>query len=361
MEGGQGGIGLADTASTLLPKINEWLKQQNVSARVVVKGKDILEIRMEAQDLFAEQFSIKKKLSVKTHISVQDLAQKSKPKPKPKEDAPRGGFNLRLVAHKDSMCDADLTRLHEMTQGYSFLSATKLDSKVWETTCREVVWLSSGFFTDSHKWDKAWLAKSEQKGGGPSIVKGKFDGIPATLDRIKECLDYIENAHANGGYWFPPLEKGKIPRKSLASFLCSQTKSGTEWSPFCEVLWEMNKDVAIKSSLPKLAVAPAEQAIKDSPYLSGMPASSIATYWNGVKKFVDWYNLNRDMLMSRVDNRVRLADIGMAVTLVKEWNAAASGRVLPVTFIYPGNEKWFRFVQWCKTYRNVVIPDYRNA
>jgi hypothetical protein len=358
VEIGQGGIGLADTASTLLPKLNDWLKHEGVSARVVVKGKDTLEIRMEAQDLFTEQFALKKRPVVKTHVSAQDIAPKRKPKPK--VQAPKSGFNLHLIAHKDNMCDADLTRLHDMTQSYSFLSATRLDSKVWETTCHEVVWLASGFFSESHKWDKAWLAKTEQKGGGPAVVKGNFDSIPTALDTIKECLDYVEKAHENGGYWFPPLERGKIPRKSLASFLCSQTKAGTEWSPFCEVLWEMNKDVAIKSSLPKLAIAPAEQAIKDSPYLSGMPASSLATYWSGLKKFVDWYNLNRDMLMSKVDNRVRLADIGMAVTLVREWNASASGRVLPLTFIYPGNEKWFRFVQWCKTNRNVIIPDYRN-
>ena len=80
-----------------------------------------------------------------------------------------------------------------------------------------------------------------------------------------------------------------------------------------------------------------------------------------VKKFVDWYYAHRDELMSRVDNRVRLADISMATTLVKEWNASASGRALPLTYVYPGNEKWFRFVQWCKTNRNVVIPDYRKA
>ena len=88
----------------------------------------------------------------------------------------------------------------------------------------------------------------------------------------------------------------------------------------------MNKDTAIKSALPKLAVTAAEQAIKDSEYLRGMPSTSMATYWNGVKKFVDWYYANRDMLMSVVDNRVRLADVGMAVTLVKEWNASANGK-----------------------------------
>ena len=352
---------MADTASTLLPKLNEWLKQQNVSARIVVKGKDAIEIRMEAQDLFTEQFALKKRPAVKTHVSAQDLAPKRNPKPLPKIESPKGGFNLHLKSHKDGICDADLTRLHDMTHSYTFLSATKLDSKVWETTCREVVWLASGFFTESHKWDKAWLAKTEQKGGGPAILKGKFEGIPATLDTIKECLDYIEKAHENGGYWFPPLERGKIPRKSLASFLCSQTKSGTEWSPFCEVLWEMQKDVAIKSSLSKLAVSVAEQIIKDSSYLSSLPTNSMATYWNGVKKFVDWYNTNRDMLMSKVENRVRLADINTALTLVREWNASTSNRALPITFIYPGCDKWFRFCQWSKTNRGVILPDYRRA
>ena len=65
--------------------------------------------------------------------------------------------------------------------------------------------------------------------------------------------------------------------------------------------------------------------------------------------------------MSVVNNRVRLADVGMAVTLVKEWNASASGRALPASFIYPGSEKWFRFTQWCRTNRNVSIPDYRQG
>lgn len=351
---------MADNANTLLPKLNEWLKDVGVSARVVVRGKDLLEIRLETQDLFTEQFAAPRRLPVvRTHATVRE--NRPKPAPKPKVEAPKRGFNLHLVAHKDSMSDADLSRLHELTQSYSFLSATKLNSKVWETTCREVVWLATGFFVDSHKWDKKWMAKTEQKGGGPALLKGRFTDIPSAIDTIEKCLDYVENAHRTSGYWFPPLENGKIPRKSLASFICSQTKAGTEWSPFCEVLWEMNKDTAIKSSLPKLAINAAELAIKDSEYLRGMPSSSMANYWNGVKKFVDWYYANRDMLMSVVDNRVRLADVGMAVTLVKEWNASANGKVLPVSFIYPGSDRWFRFVQWCKTNRNVTIPDYRNG
>lgn len=345
---------MADTASTLLPKLNDWLKHEGVSARVVVKGKDTLEIRMEAQDLFTEQFALKKRPVVKTHVSAQDIAPKRKPKPK--VQAPKSGFNLHLVAHKDNMCDADLTRLHDMTQSYSFLSATRLDSKVWETTCREVVWLASGFFSESHKWDKAWLAKTEQKGGGPAVVKGKFDSIPTALDTIKECLDYVEKAHENGGYWFPPLERGKIPRKSLASFLCSQTKAGTEWSPFCEVLWEIQKDTAIRDSLPKNISFLIETIINDSEYLRNLDFNKRCMFWEGVKKFLDWYNYNREVLMSISDNRVRLSDMVGALTLVKEWNASVSYKVLPATFIYPGCDKWFRFIQWCKSYRNVIIP-----
>jgi len=349
---------MAFTATTLLPKLNEWLKNEGVSARVVVRGKDILEIRMETKDLFSEQFPARRFPVVRTHATIRE--DKPKTVTEQKTEVPKRGFNLGLVAHKDSLSDADLSRLHELTQSYSFLSATRLNSKVWESTCREVVWLANGFFVDSHKWDKKWVIKTEQKGGSPSILKGRFNNVSSVMDTIQKCLDYVENAHRNGGYWYPPLENGKIPRKSLASFICSQTKAGTEWSPFCEVLWELNKDVALKAALPKMAVTAAEQAIKDSEYLRSMPSTAMATYWNGVKKFVDWYYANRDMLMSIVDNRVRLADIGMAVTLVKEWNASANGKVLPLSFIYPGNERWFRFVQWCKTNRNVAIPDYRK-
>ncbi len=346
--------------SKILSRLDEWFKHEGIIARVFVKGKDTLEVRLESRDLFAEEFELTpQRPVVRTHVSSKDF--KTIPKSKPKKTLKIGGFNIKPVQHKDGMPESELKRLHGFTEKYSFLSATRLDSKVWETTCREVVWLAYGFFADSHQWDKRWCTKTEEKGGGPSIVRGKFKDISSVLDAIEQCLDYVEEAHKNGGYWYPVLERGRIPRKTLASFLCTSTKSGTEWSPFCEVLWEMSKDVAIKSALPKSAVSVAEQTVKESQYLSGMPASSMASYWNGVKKFVDWYYAHRDELMSRVDNRVRLADISMAVTLVKEWNASASGRALPLTYVYPGNDKWFRFVQWCKTYRNVVIPDYRKA
>ena len=174
---------MAETANTLLPKLNEWLKNEGVSARVVVRGKDILEVRLEAQDLFAEQFTTRRFPVVRTHATVRE--NRPKPAPKPKVEEPKRGFNLHLVAHKDSMSDADLSRLHELTQSYSFLSATKLNSKVWETTCREVVWLATGFFVDSHKWDKKWMAKTEQKGGGPALLKGKFTDIPSAIDTIE--------------------------------------------------------------------------------------------------------------------------------------------------------------------------------
>lgn len=349
--------------SEIVNKVKDSLEQWGVSARVVVKGKDTLEIRIVASDPFTEQFSIKpaegsKRPVVKTHATARPVSDT--PRTKPKKERPNG-FNLHMTQHKDSMSIDDLNRLLGLTKGYPFLSATRAESKVWETTCREVVWLSAGLFVDSHKWDKKWLSKTEAKGGGPAIVRGRFKDIPSVLDAIENCLNYIAEAHNNGGYWYPPLENGKIPRKSLASFLCTQTKSGAEWSPFCEVLWEMNKDAAIKSALPKLAVSAAEMVIKESQYLKSQPPAAMAVYWSGVKKFVDWYFVNRDVLLSEVNNRVRLADIGMAVTLVKEWNASASGRALPLSFIYPGADKWFRFTQWCKTNRNVSIPDYRQG
>ena len=351
---------MADTINTLLPKLNEWLKQQDVSARVVVKGKDTLEIRMESQDLLSEMFSVQKKRPVvKTHATIRTRVTPKEPKPK--TEPVHMGFNFKIPTHADGMTDTELSELHALTQNYPFLSATRIDGKVWESLCREVVWLSSGLFADSHRWDKAWLTKTEQKGSGPQIVRGKFDSIAKVIDTIKECLDYVADAHEKRGYWWPIVRNGKIPRESLVSFLCTTTRHGTEWSPFCEVLWEINKDSAVKTALPKLAVSVAENLIKESPYLNNMPASSMGTYWMGVKKYVDWYYSTRDKLMSVVDNRVRMADIGMAITLIKEWNASASGRALPVTFIYPGCDKWFRFCQWCKTNRNVVIPDYRNV
>ena len=344
-------------------RIKDSLKQWGVSANVVVRGKNTLEVRVVQQDAMSA-FTIKpttptKRMSVKTHAST--VFDKDPPKEtKPKVER-RNGFNLHLLSHKDAMSSDDLNTLLGLTKGYAFISATRPESKVWETTCREVVWLSTGLFADSHKWDKKWLTKTEAKGGGPSVLRGRFKDVPSVIATLTECLNFVAHAHENGGYWYPPIENGKIPRKSLASFICSQTKSGTEWSPLCEVLWEMNKNTAIKSSVPKLALTAAEQILKESSYLSTLPPALMAAYWNGVKKYVDWYYANRDMLMSAVNNRVRLADVGMAVTLVKEWNASASGRALPAAFIYPGSEKWFRFTQWCKTNRNVSIPDYRQG
>lgn len=350
-----------------LPEITQKLKdsldQWGVSAKVAVRGRNVIEIRMEASDAIKEQYAIKptnltKRPSVKTHATVRPYD--NSPKHFQKKPEPTNGFNLHLQQHKDSLNSDDLNRLLGLTRGYPFLSATKPESKVWESTCREIIWMASGLFVDSHKWDKGWLSKVEEKGGGPALLRDKFKDIPSVIDCVQECLDYIADAHEHGGYWYPPLEKGKIPRKSLASFLCSLTKAGTEWSPFCEVLWELNKDTAIKSAVPKLALIAAEQILKESQYLSSMPTNLMATYWAGVKKYVDWYYANRDDLLSIVDNRVRLADVGMAVTLVREWNASASGRALPTAFIFPGSDKWFRFAQWCKSYRNVTIPDYRK-
>ena len=104
---------MAETANTLLPKLNEWLKNEGVSARVVVRGKDILEVRLEAQDLFTEQFAAPRFSVVRTHATIREDRPKQ-PKPKPKAEAPKRGFNLHLVAHKDSMSDADLSRLREL-------------------------------------------------------------------------------------------------------------------------------------------------------------------------------------------------------------------------------------------------------
>lgn len=340
----------------LLVKIQDCLRQLDVDANVVIKGKDTIEIRMATTDLMAETFAIKRP-TVKTHIEPK--APRTTPKVE-KTEASKGGFNLKLVSHSGSMTDSDLSILRNLTQQYPFISVTKLNSGVWENTCREIVLMASGLFVDSHRWDSAWLSKVEQRGGGPSLLKGKFKDTTAVINTIAECLDYVNDAHTKGSFWWPAVVRGKIPRQSILSFIVSSTRGGTDWSPMCEVLWEMNKGAALKSALPKLAVDIADTIIKESPFLSSIAKPNIAPYWEGLRKFVDWYYASKDILLSNVDNRVRLADIGMAVTLVKEWNTSASGRALPLSFIYPGSDKWFRFTQWCRTNRNVSIPDYRT-
>lgn len=339
----------------LLPKIQEWLKQLDVEARVVIKGKDALEIRMESSDLMDETFAIKRP-AIKTHVepSAPRIA------PKHMKESPKGGFNLKLVSHSGSMSDNDLSVLRNLTQQYPFISVTRINSGVWERTCKEIALMASGLFVDSHRWDSAWLSKVELRGGGPSLLKDKFKSTTDVINTIAQCLDYVNDAHTKGSFWWPAVVRGKIPRQSIASFVVTTTRSGTDWSPMCEVLWEMNKGAALKSALPKLAVDVADIIIKDSPFLSSISKPNIAPYWEGLRKFVDWYYASKDELLANVDNRVRLADVGMAVTLVKEWNASASGRVLPLSFIYPGSDKWFRFTQWCRTNRNVNIPDYRK-
>lgn len=345
------------TSQELLLKLKEFLSNSGIGARVVVKGKDTLEIRLEATDMMATDFSIKRP-TIKTHATIRPVEHKE-PKAK-KEAAPPTGFHIKLTPHSSGMTDADLNALHNLTKMYPFISATKINSGVWESTCREIVLMASGLFIDSHRWDSAWLSKVEQRGGGPTLLKDKFKDTTDVINTIAQCLDYVNDAHTKGSFWWPAVVRGKIPRQSIASFISTMTRSGTDWSPMCEVLWEMNKGTALKSALPKLAVDIADVIIKESPFLSSVAKPNIAPYWEGLRKFVDWYYASKDELLSNVDNRVRLADIGMAVTLVKEWNASASGRALPLSFIYPGSDKWFRFTQWCRTNRNVTIPDYRG-
>jgi hypothetical protein len=199
-------------------RIKDSLKQWGVSANVVVRGKNTLEVRVVQQDAMSA-FAIKpttptKRMSVKTHAST--VFDKDPPKEtKPKVER-RNGFNLHLLSHKDAMSSDDLNTLLGLTKGYAFISATRPESKVWETTCREVVWLSTGLFADSHKWDKKWLTKTEAKGGGPSVLRGRFKDVPSVIATLTECLNFVAHAHENGGYWYPPIENGKIPRKSLA-------------------------------------------------------------------------------------------------------------------------------------------------
>lgn len=343
------------TAGELVPGLNEWLKSHGVAACVTVKGKDVLEVRIESEDLIASMFSVGRP-TVRTHVTIHKDCTYA---PKKEASAPvRKGFDLHTVSAKGQFTDTELSRLQGFTRAYPFLSATKADSKVWENTCREVVWLAEGLFTDMHMWDNAWLGKTLERGGGPSLLKGRFRGIPSVLDAIEKCLDFVESAHRDGGYWYPPLENGKIPRRPLATFLVSRMRNGREWSPFCEVLWDMERDTAIKGTLPSQAVEVAESIVKESEYIR--TSGRLDAYWTGVKKFVDWYTVHRDSLMGEVDNRVRLADVGAAITLVREWNASVGYRVLPVAFVYPGSDRWFRFAQWCTTNRGVVIPEYRK-
>lgn len=344
--------------SELAEKLRQSLLQWGVTAKVLVRGKDTLEVRMETADLLAEQFAVKpataREAKIRTHA---DIPARKPRTAKPKEPERHKGFNIRLADHKDCMSEKDRSALMELTKKYSFISSPRAGSNVWEATCREVIWMASGLFTDSHRWDSKWVSRTTAKGGGPSILRHMFSDIPSVIAALKECLDYVEDAHKNGGYWYPSLENGKMPRKSLASFMATATKAGTEWSPMCEVMWEMHKDAAIKSTLPRTVATAAEAIINDSEYLSGLSQSGLSAYWSGVKKFVDWYYASRDSLMSDAGNRVRLADAGMAVSLVREWNASLGGRVVPATFIYPGTDKWPRFVSWCHTRRNVSLPN----
>lgn len=343
----------------ILPKLQEWLSQSGISAKVAVTGAKSIEIRLETIDLMAQAFPLKvQRPYVKTHATIDEPKRKA-PVEKPKE-VRKSGFNIVIPRPSGSMSPSDIAHLRSLvTDKYSFLSATRTDSKVWETTCREIIWLSSNLYHDSHRWDRTWLTKTKEKGGGPTIVKNRFKDIPTVLETIEKCLDYVADSFSNGGFWWPSLEKGKIPRRSLLSFIVSTTKAGTEWSPFCEVLWEIEKSKALKSILPDSCVKIAEEAIKQSDYLRSLPIGSMDSYWDGVKKFVDWYKDSRADLLKYPQNKVRLADLGMAMTLVKDWNASCSGRALPAKFIYPGSNMWFRFAQWAKSNRGVEIPMYR--
>lgn len=347
------------TSTEILPKLQEWLSQSGISAKVAVTGAMTLEIRLETVDLMAQAFPLKvPRPYVKTHATIDEPKRKAPPVEKPV--VRKSGFNIVIPQPSGSITPSDMSHLRYLvTNKYSFLSATRTDSKVWETTCREIIWMASNLYHDSHRWDKTWLTKSKEKGGGPTIVKNRFKDIASVLEALEMCLDYVEESFKTGTFWWPSLEKGKIPRRSLLSFIVSTTKANTEWSPFCDVLWEIEKSKALKSVLPESCVKIAEEAIKQSDYLRSLPKSSMDAYWDGVKKFVDWYRDSRAELLKLPQNKVRLADLGMAMTLVKDWNASCSGRVLPAKFIYPGCNVWFRFAQWAKSNRGVDIPMYR--
>lgn len=345
------------SVNDIVEKLEEWIRAIEPSATVSVTGKDSIQIRLVSEDRMASVFPVARPV-VRTHATPREPERRTTEKLAVRKPS---GFNIGLVSTPSGMNSSDLERLRGLVSGkYPFLSVTRLDSKVWDGTCREVVWLASGIFRGGHKWDKTWKSKMSERGGGPDIVNGRFKDTKSVLDAIQRCLDYVETCHSSGGFWWPTKERGKVPRKSLQSFLASTTRSGTEWSPFCEVLWEMEKSESLKSILPDVCVRVGEEAIRSSNYLRGLPRTSLDAYWEGVKKFVDWYRDNKAELVARSQqNRVRLADLGMAIGLVKDWNDDCGGQVLPAKFVYPGSDRWFRFAQWCGSKRGVDIPQYR--
>ena len=348
------------TSNEILPKLREFLANSGIKAKVAATGKVTVEIRLESEDLMAQAFPLEprvKRPTVRTHATIIEPERKNKV---PSEPLPvkKMGFNIKTNASDTGMTPEDKAYLRSIVSGrYSFISATKLTSKVWDTTCREIVWLASGLFADSHKWDSTWLKRTATAcGGDPSIVRNRFKDITSVLHDIESCLDYLTDCFNAGNSPWPTREKGRIPRKSLLDFIVSRTKTGTEWSPFCSVLFEMEKVSCLKALLPTSCISIAEDIIKESDYLSSRPSRSMDTYWLGVKKFVDWYSSNKRVLLRDSRNKVRLADIGMAMSLVNDWHMACNGMSMPLDFVHPDSKVWFRFAQWANTHRDVQIP-----
>lgn len=338
----------------LVPKLKEWLRQQGVTATVAVSRKGCIEIRLEAQDLMAQTFAVARPVVVHTHgdVSPMAVARKKKQKPVPEKK----GFGLSLLKAQDGLPEPEIARIKALMQKYEFISVSRESSKTWDETCTQIMWLSSGFFVDNHKWDPQWLSQATQKGGGPALLANRFSSVDDVLGLLEKCLDYISESHRNGAYWYPPLENGKVAKRSLLSFIVSPMKSGLEWSPLCGVLLDMEKSTAIKRTLPRRVVAIAQETLEDSYYLRSLPDSNLSRYWQGVKCFMEWYNRNRDKLMSVTNNRVHLSDIGSAMALVRDWNHEMGGGAIPITYLYPGIDRWSRFVGWCGRNRNVILP-----
>ena len=331
----------------------KYLQKIGIHAKVRVTGKDVIEIRRESQDLLAKSFPLPQveRPVVKTHLYKDDFKKFSTAK---KKEPPKTGFNLSVKGASISLSQEDSVALEKITQSYKgFISVTKKNSGVWNDTIREIVRLSSGLFVDFHAWDSTWLSRAEAKNSGPSILNNKFKEPSEVLHEIKNCLDYVASKQLNGGYWWPPLKGNSVSKRSVGDFIVSTTRSGTEWSPFADIYAELHKELLYRDSFSNTVVSLVDCIIKESPFLSTI--SNKDKLWDGVARFTEWYIDNKDSLLSVMENKVRLADISRALTLVREWNADSKGRALPAYFVYPGAASWRPFKNWCKDKRGVIV------
>lgn len=335
--------------------ISELLDTLGLKGSVVTVSRDVLEVRLSKDDAFGSAFPLKERPQVRLH--AEPILPDRKPKKKEEKPPEQGFFK---VASTDPMnsCGLDEEQreaLYALVNGkYPFLSKTKTDSRTWECTCREIVWIAEGLFWKSHRWDPAWLGRMTKKGVGPQLMSGLATGAHAVIRAISDSLDAVVERNKEG-FWWPSVEKGRQKREPLLSFLVSRTRKGTEWSPFCEIFWERNKAESISSGLPERVVDVAHRIMDESPWLSSLPKHSQDSYWEGVKKYYEWYLANRESLMKSTRNRAKLSDSGSAMELVYQWDSENGHRKVSARFVHPGVDLWGPFKAWCKDARGITI------